>query len=152
MTNLISTSGPDGTHQHITGRRDKEHRKLTGRIQRKMQRQRDAALKESRARWVSQKTQTGRIKRRFRWDGKPSNSYLKAVAHLRRVEQKRSDSLRGIHHNLSSGLVDRYQHVCIEDTRTANMTRSSKGTIENPGSMVKQKSGLNRSILSQGWY
>jgi len=31
------------------------------------------------------------------------------------------------------------------------MTRSAKGTIDKPGKMVKQKSGLNRSILKQGW-
>ena len=29
---------------------------------------------------------------------------------------------------------------------------SAKGTIQKPGKMVAQKSGLNRSILRQGWY
>ena len=32
------------------------------------------------------------------------------------------------------------------------MTRPDKGTVEQPGKNVKQKSGLNRSILAQGWY
>ena len=32
------------------------------------------------------------------------------------------------------------------------MTKSSKGTVENPGKKVAQKSGLSRSILRQGWY
>ena len=31
------------------------------------------------------------------------------------------------------------------------MTASAKGTVEEPGSRVAQKSGLNRSILDQGW-
>ena len=31
------------------------------------------------------------------------------------------------------------------------MSSSAKGTIENPGKNVKQKSGLNRAILDQGW-
>ena len=31
------------------------------------------------------------------------------------------------------------------------MTRSAKGTIENPGTNVAQKSGLNREILASGW-
>ena len=31
------------------------------------------------------------------------------------------------------------------------MTKSAKGTIETPGSNVKAKSGLNQSILQQGW-
>ena len=41
---------------------------------------------------------------------------------------------------------------CIEDTRIANMVRSAKGTVDNPGSQIKQKAGLNRAILFQGWY
>ena len=32
-----------------------------------------------------------------------------------------------------------------------NMSKSSKGTTENPGKNVAQKSGLNRSILDAGW-
>ncbi len=31
------------------------------------------------------------------------------------------------------------------------MTGSAKGTLDNPGHKVKQKAGLNRSILRQGW-
>ena len=32
------------------------------------------------------------------------------------------------------------------------MTKSAKGTAEQPGQNVKQKAGLNRSILASGWY
>ena len=31
------------------------------------------------------------------------------------------------------------------------MVKSASGTVEEPGKNVKQKSGLNRSILDQGW-
>ena len=31
------------------------------------------------------------------------------------------------------------------------MTKSAKGTIENPGRNVRQKTGLNRNILQQCW-
>lgn len=41
--------------------------------------------------------------------------------------------------------------VCIEDLAIKNMSRSAKGTDALPGRKVKQKSGLNRSILDQGW-
>ena len=41
--------------------------------------------------------------------------------------------------------------VCIEDLQIRNMSKSSKGASEQPGKMVKQKSGLNRAILDQGW-
>ena len=32
------------------------------------------------------------------------------------------------------------------------MSKSAQGTLENPGRNVKAKSGLNRSILDQGWF
>ena len=31
------------------------------------------------------------------------------------------------------------------------MSKSAKGSLENPGKNVRAKSGLNRSILDQGW-
>ncbi|MDY0223427.1 MAG: transposase [Desulfobacterium sp.] len=40
----------------------------------------------------------------------------------------------------------------FEDLRTKNMTKSSKGSIENPGKNIKAKSGLNRVILDKGWH
>jgi len=42
--------------------------------------------------------------------------------------------------------------VCIEDLQVQNMSRSAAGTTEAPGKNVRAKSGLNRSILDQGWY
>ncbi|WGI36073.1 transposase (plasmid) [Mycolicibacterium aubagnense] len=41
--------------------------------------------------------------------------------------------------------------LVVEDLRVTNMTRSAKGTLDAPGVRVKQKSGLNRAILDQGW-
>ena len=35
---------------------------------------------------------------------------------------------------------------------TKNMTRSAKGTLTEPGTNVKQKTGLNRAILAKGWH
>lgn len=42
--------------------------------------------------------------------------------------------------------------IVFEDLHISNMTRSAKGTIENPGKHVAQKSGLNRSINNNCWY
>ena len=41
--------------------------------------------------------------------------------------------------------------MAVEDLEVRNMTRSAKGTKEKPGRNVRAKSGLNRSILNQGW-
>lgn len=41
--------------------------------------------------------------------------------------------------------------VVIEDLQGSNMSRSAAGSVEQPGRKVRQKSGLDRSILDQGW-
>ena len=41
--------------------------------------------------------------------------------------------------------------IAIEDLPVRNMTRSAAGTLENPGTGVAQKRGLNRSITEQTW-
>lgn len=42
--------------------------------------------------------------------------------------------------------------VCLEDLQVRNMSRSAAGSVESPGRRVRAKSGLNRSILDQGWF
>ena len=148
----ITAVSDDGTVLQIPGFDSKPHLKVKRRLLRKMQRQRDAALQDGRARFTSQTTRTGKTKRRFRWNEQPSKGYLKTLAQLRKVEQKRQDSMNGHQHRLSHQLVKDHKIICIEDTQTSNMTRSAKGTTEEPGKNVKQKAGLNRSILAQGWY
>ena len=41
--------------------------------------------------------------------------------------------------------------IAVEDLKVANMSKSASGTVENQGKNVKAKSGLNKSILDQGW-
>ena len=41
--------------------------------------------------------------------------------------------------------------IYMEDLQVSNMSKSAKGTVEQPGQNVAQKSGLNRAILDQGW-
>lgn len=41
--------------------------------------------------------------------------------------------------------------IVLEDLRVRDMTASAKGTIDEPGRRVRQKSGLNKAILDKGW-
>jgi putative transposase len=52
---------------------------------------------------------------------------------------------------VSTGLARRFDLIKVEDLRITSMTRSSRGTIEQPGRNVRQKAGLNRGILASGW-
>ena len=149
---MLAAYGSDGHAILVPGFDDRTERKTLRGLRRRMQRQRDAALREGRARWITQKNSNGSIKRRFRWSDKPSNSYLKCRSQLRKVEHKGRDRLQGIQHDATSKLVQQYGIICLEVTKTKEMTRSARGTMDNPGSNVRQKAGLNRSILTQGWH
>nr|WP_328674187.1 transposase [Streptomyces sp. NBC_00328] len=48
-------------------------------------------------------------------------------------------------------LARTYRLVRFEKLNIKNMTRSASGTTEQPGKQVRQKAGLNRAILAQGW-
>ena len=81
---------------------------------------------------------------------KGSNNHIKLkklIANLHeRIANKRKDFL----HNESSKLVNNYDRIYMEDLKIANLTKSAKGTVEEPGKNVKAKSGLNKSMLDIG--
>ena len=54
-------------------------------------------------------------------------------------------------HNVSRRLSDAAGTVVIEDPKVRTMTRSARGTKEEPGRNVRAKAGLNRVILETGW-
>lgn len=54
-------------------------------------------------------------------------------------------------HVLSKQLVRNYDLIVLENLDITNMSRNTSGTLENPGTNVSQKSGLNREILNQSW-
>ena len=54
-------------------------------------------------------------------------------------------------HRASTDVARRFGVVAVEDLQIANMTASARGTAEAPGRNVRQKAGLNRSILDQCW-
>ena len=65
----------------------------------------------------------------------------------RRMAMKRHDW----QHRVSRRLADAAGTVVIEDLKVRNMTRSARGTKEEPGRNVRSKAGLNRVILETGW-
>ena len=54
-------------------------------------------------------------------------------------------------HWFSKYLSKNFSNIGIEDLDIKGMTKSAKGTIENPGTGVKAKSNLNNQILSACW-
>jgi putative transposase len=71
-----------------------------------------------------------------------------AIARLRARE---TDRRRDWAEKASTGIARRFDLIRVEDLKITNMTRSAKGTRENPGRNVRAKAGLNRGILRSGW-
>ena len=64
-----------------------------------------------------------------------------------RIANGRHDFL----HKLSTETSKNHAVIVIEDLQVNNMSRSARGTVEEPGRNVAAKSGLNKAILDQGW-
>lgn len=72
----------------------------------------------------------------------------KKIARIHReIANRRHDHL----HKVSAEISKNHAVIALEDLRVKNMSASAKGTADNPGKNVKQKAGLNRAILDQGW-
>ena len=55
-------------------------------------------------------------------------------------------------HKTTTTISQNHAIVCIEDLRVRNMSKSAADTAQAPGKNVQAKSGLNKSILDQGWF
>ncbi|WP_024759266.1 RNA-guided endonuclease InsQ/TnpB family protein [Streptomyces exfoliatus] len=54
-------------------------------------------------------------------------------------------------HKTTTHIARTYGTVVVEALTITNMVKSAKGTVEEPGKNVAQKSGLNRSISGEAW-
>ncbi len=54
-------------------------------------------------------------------------------------------------HQTTTRLARQYGTVVVEALTVTNMVKSARGTAEEPGKNVAQKSGLNRSISQEAW-
>lgn len=80
-----------------------------------------------------------------------SNNWKKAKAQVQRVHTRIANARKDFLHKASCQISQNHAMIAIEDLQVRNMSKSAKGNSEQHGKMVKQKSGLNRSILDQGW-
>lgn len=76
-----------------------------------------------------------------------SSNWKKAKRKLSLFQSKIARKRHDHHHKLSADLAQNYALIAGEKLQISNMTRTAKGTAENPGKNVAQKAGLNREIL-----
>jgi putative transposase len=70
---------------------------------------------------------------------------------LARLRARETDGRKDWAEKASTGIARRFDLIRVEDLKITNMTRSARGTPQQPGRNVGQKAGLNRGILRSGW-
>lgn len=81
-----------------------------------------------------------------------SANWQKQKRKIQRLHSHIANIRRDYLHKVTNEISKNHAMIVIEDLKVSNMSKSAKGTAEQHGRNVKAKSGLNRSILDQGWY
>jgi putative transposase len=92
-----------------------------------------------------------RYQRRMSRKVKGSANWKKAKKRVQKIHARIANTRKDFLHKESTKLANAYAGIAIEDLNVKNMSASAKGTLEAPGRSVAAKSGLNKSILDQGW-
>jgi putative transposase len=84
---------------------------------------------------------------------KKGSNRRKKTRHLLAAQKARTARIRKHFNHVQSYRISRkFGIAVVEALKTKNMTASASGTVEEPGTNVAQKAGLNRGILSVGWF
>lgn len=103
-------------------------------------------------RLARKEVQRKRWQRRAARRVKGSSNRRKALMRAAKSQLYGADVRQDFAHQVSRALVDSDAKLFVfEALKIKNMTGSAKGTAEAPGRQVRQKAGLNRSILGSAW-
>lgn len=93
-----------------------------------------------------------KLARKKKTKGKPSsNNRRKQIIRVAKLHARVARARKDFLHKASTEIAQNHGDVVLERLEVQNMVRSAKGTADKPGRRVRQKAGLNRSILDQGW-
>ncbi|MBK9617072.1 MAG: transposase [Uliginosibacterium sp.] len=93
-----------------------------------------------------------KYQRRMSRKEKFSNNWKKAKAKVQKLQTRIANIRRDFLHKTSTTISQNHALVCIEDLQVRNMSKSAAGNSDAPGKNVRAKTGLNKSILDQGWF
>ncbi|ENX29850.1 IS605 OrfB family transposase [Acinetobacter sp. CIP 101966] len=92
-----------------------------------------------------------RLQRKLRKKNKFSQNWKKLNLKINTLHHHIANIRHDYLHKVTTTLSKNHAMIVVEDLKVANMSKSAKGSIEKKGKNVKAKSGLNKSILDQGW-
>lgn len=103
-------------------------------------------------RWTRQeRSKLAALQRQRASKRKGSIRYRSLSLRMARLHERIANLRRDFIHKETSKLARTCAVIATEELAPVNMSRSAKGTVEAPGRRVRQKSGLNREILSAGF-
>ena len=97
------------------------------------------------------KGKLAKLQRQLKNKIKFSKNWQKLQAKIAKLHHKIANYRKDYLHKISTEICKNHAMIYVEDLQVSNMSKSAKGTAEEPGQNVKQKSGLNRAILDQSW-
>lgn len=100
----------------------------------------------------TQQQRLARLQRQLGRRVKFSNNWKKQQSRIQKLHHTIANIRRVYLHKTSTTISKNHAMIVIENLRVKNMSKSAIGTLEQPGNGVKAKSGLNKSILDQGWH
>jgi len=81
-----------------------------------------------------------------------SSNWKRAKARVQTIHTRIANVRHDFLHKTTTTISKNHAMMCIEDLQVRNMSKSAAGSSDSPGRNVKAKSGLNKSILDQGWF
>lgn len=94
-----------------------------------------------------ERRRVSKLQRKIARTQKGSNRRSRLIAQLAATHHKVAMRRETHAHRITKALVTKYSRIGVEDLNVAGMTASAKGTVDDPGTNVKAKAGLNRSVL-----
>ena len=92
-----------------------------------------------------------RLERKLARGRRGSNRRGRVRLAIARMRARETDRRKDWAEKASTDLARRFDLIRVEDLKIMNMTRSARGTLQEPGRNVGQKAGLTRGILRSGW-
>ncbi len=99
----------------------------------------------------TEKARLLRLQRKLARAQRGSNRRGKVKTAIAKLKARETDRRKDWIEKTSTRLARDFDVIAVENLKISNMTRSAKGTIDAPGRGVRQKAGLNRGILANGW-
>ena len=100
---------------------------------------------------AAERTRLLRLERKLARARRGSNRRRRVTYAIARLKARQTDRRKDWAEKASTRLAREFDVIWVENLAITGMTRSAGGTADKPGRNVRQKAGLNRAILAQGW-